>query len=733
VFTMKNIDYIVDNLNLLLWTIFPSIEIFHNIKNDARNISFIEKLLSLAVQKRAITKASEGEFIELLQRCAEAYKAKKQAADFNFDRLVNEIKKDISIKSLVHELAAVADYFHLEKPNEVTFTRLKQDFHPASIKKQHALMILAIWLAANKPELGLNYEGILNFPRHASDSRQEPREGVRMELCFMEPRGNIDPSVMTFLKDALPRCVMHSDINYLNETRITYLATTCVVKIPVKEGFSGFPPTYGEGIRDALTLAYQLMIAWQLTSFYTTSIQFMISIDAGPFDITADSIKDLLHQALPADLPIRLSHFAYMISKQIDIRVIFRETSHPNVWGVAHFWGFPYFKSPPVLMPAQLPDGKESSPLPVRDKDIQPFQDALFLNKTGQSPILDIVRQYPPKVLLALEVAHIATLRRMGHEAVQILSNVLSFEPYNLIALTMRMQNFFNMASCAEDWITSSLLYDRAFSDGIFIEKYCPPTSVFYATFGLLFYSKAVKLIRLMRRGALTTDIENRKREIFTCIEKAEFYNRMGTTVSHNAADSRCAFWVGHYYAFRKLIENNPEFITDGKLPFADPEGIYAREIQYIDLSMGTLNPLLDNRAAVQLRDQRLMLMLGNYLNSISAWSHYTNVLFSQATSLWDFSAAEIKPQILDQVIMFLEMARLKAAALKGMSLGVYISTEIQSPNEFIRSIDRIKNFLAEIRRTEDYANPIKISFMNLDEETSGAPITYDLIQKEEL
>lgn len=729
---MKNIANLLENFNFLVWSIFPSIETFHDFKDDQRNISFIDKIFQIASQNKAIKKATESDFLELIQRCRESFKTKKPAAEFNFEGLINEIKKDTSVKSLVKDLEGIADYFNLEKPNEVTFTRLKQDFRPSSIKKQHALVALTIWLAANKPELGLNYSTIINFPKNTADTKPEPTEGIRIEISFTESRGNIDPSVMMFLKDELPKCVEHLELNYLNQTRVNYLATTCVIRIPVKQDAGDILPSYGEAIRDALSLAYQLMIAWQLTPYYCTTIRLIIAIDAGPFGSISDSIKDLLNPALPVDLPIRLTHFAYMISKQMDIRVIFKETSHPNVWAIEHFWGFPYFKSPPVLMPSRQDKGNESSLLPVRDKDVDTFQDALFFTKAGQYSILDAVRQYPPKVMLALEVAHIATLRRMGHEAVQLLSNVLSFEPYNPVAMTMRMQNFIAMGNYAKEWDTACLLYDRALCDGLFIEKYCPPNPVFYAIYGLLFYSKAVKLIRLLRRGEVQGPVEDRRKEVIQHLEKAEFYNMAGMSASHNAADNRCAFWVGHYYAFRKLLINKPDLFTDKSLPFADTDGIYIKEMQYVYKSMGMLNPLLDLKAAQQMKDMRLMLMLGNYLNSISSQSHYTNVLFSATTMLWDFTEPENKPLIIDQVLMFLEMALIKAAALKESALGVYICTEVQSPGEFISGINKIKYLLEEIKRKEDYENPVKISLMNLDEDTNPAPITFDLIANEQ-
>lgn len=728
---MKNIDYIIDNLNLLVWTVFPTIETFHNIKNDRRNITFVEKLITLAHQNKMINHPTEKDFSELIQRTGEIHKDRKSGAVFNFESLINELKKDVSIKTLVKYLDQIAEYFGLEKPNEVTFTRLKQDFQPGSFKKQQALMVLAIWLAANKPDLGLNYEAIFNFPRHAAESKPEPTEGIRMELSFFEPRGNIDPSVMDFLKNTLPECARHLEMTYLNETRVSFLATTCVLRIPVKQGFGEIPSNYGHGMRDALSLAHQLMISWQLTPFYPTTIQFIIAIDAGSFAVIADSIKDLLQPALHDQLPVRLSHWAYMISQQLDMRVIFKATEHPNVWCVEHFWCFPYFRSPLALLPAKNHEA-EPALLPVRDKDVAVFQDALFFTKSGVSPILDVIRQYPPKIMLALEVAHIATLRRMGHEAVHILSNVLSFEPYNHIALTMRMQNLFSLANYADNWNTAGLLYDRALCDGIFIEKYCPPNPVFYAIYGLLFYSKAVKMIRLLRKGILKENVEDRKKEVIDCMEKAEFYNRMGLTASHNAADNRCAFWIGHYYAFRKLLMRKPEIMTDKNIPFADPDNIYIQEMNYVYKSMGMLNPHIDQTLSEQIKDLRLMFMLENYLTSISAKSHYANVLFSATTMLWDFTPHDNKPLIIDMVLMYLDLALSIAASLKEMCLGVYICTEVQSPGEFIRGINNIKSHLEKIKHTGDYANPAKISLMNLDEDTCSAPITLDLIKAEQ-
>lgn len=730
---MSTTDNMLDKFNLLLWSIFPSVETFQNFKSDKKNISFIEKIIALAQQKKSIQKESEAEFIGLINRCGEMYKGRKPVAELNFEMLISEIKKDISIKKLVLELKNIAGVFGLEKPNEVTITRLKQDFHPKTIKKQHTLMALTIWLAVNKPDLGLNFSAIINFPRRHCDTQPEPKEGILMELSFLEPRGNINPEVMTFLKDALPSCAKDLEMNYLNGAHITYLATACLLRIPIKKGFNGFPQNYSEAISNALSLSYQLLTSWQLTQFYSSKIQFSIAIDAGQFETTAESIKDLFHPSLPDNLPIRLSHIACMMAKQANIRVILNETSSLNVWTIVHFWDFPYFKPIPGLMPCMLADGKESSPLPVRDKDVNAFQNALFFNKTGIIPLLDTVINYPPKTMLALDVAHIATLRRMDHEAVQILSNVISqVQPYNPVARTMRMYNFIALGNYAREWITARLLFDRALYDGLFIEKHCQPSPVFYAVYGHLFYSQALKLINFLRNRKITEKIEDFKKEVLQCLEKAEYCYRMGMSVTHHPVDASVAFWFSHCFLFHKLLEKHPQLITDENLPFTDPDCVYLEEIQFLLKSFGIPDPNAELKGNKQFNGSQLIARTNDHLSSISAPSCQTGFLFVMPMTIWDISIPEYKAQIIDLIITFMQTTIEKTTTLKKMCLGVFTHTGVRSPGEFIKNVQKVKQFLEDIKRREDYANPVKISLMHLDDDIGYEPITYDLIQREE-
>ena len=73
-----------------------------------------------------------------------------------------------------------------------------------------------------------------------------------------------------------------------------------------------------------------------------------------------------------------------------------------------------------------------------------------------------------------------------------------------------------------------------------------------------------------------------------------------------------------------------------------------------------------------------------------------------------------------------------KTTTLKKMCLGVFTHTGVRSPGEFIKNVQKVKQFLEDIKRREDYANPVKISLMHLDDDIGYEPITYDLMQREE-
>ncbi|OGP51888.1 MAG: hypothetical protein A2Y79_09165 [Deltaproteobacteria bacterium RBG_13_43_22] len=731
---MEKINYVLNNMELVIWSVFPSIDTFRNFKAEKRNVSIVKTFIDLSQSGGLIPKKNEAKFEDLLKRCSELYKDRKPSMEFTFNDVIREIKRETSIKRLVKELKDLAKIFGFEEPDEVLFTRLKKEFHPNSIRKHHALMLFSIWLGLNKPALALNYQTLLGFPRTSSESTENEKNGVMATFAFMGE--NIDASMIDFLKKELPTCSRDLKIYYLNEKRIQYLATTCIARFPLKEGVVGFPSSYGEAIRDALFLAYQMVITWQLSPLCNARIHFIIALDAGPLDIAELTAKDLLSPELSLDYPIRLSHFAFIIAEQSEQKVIFKELKHPSVWAVEHFWAFPHLKGPPCLTPMRTKTENDAEWLPVTNETAKAFRNALVLGDSKLFKILSVINQYPPKILLSLEVANIITYRRLHHAAIRLLSLVLASDPTNYIARTMRISNFMFLGNYSKDLETAELFYDRGIYDGQFIDQYCPPDPVFYAEYSQIYWSKALKLIKFLRKGLIQDRIEERQTEILDYLKKAEHYAKKGA-IFRIYADTRCTSYLMHFAAFRGLIEKDNRLLTDKNLPFVDTQGIFSSVAKSVYDTIGWIIPE-DGGDAIDesFSDKRMTITVDTYLNSISSPSFFVCTLFFVCTVLWDFSEPEKQKQVIDRVLLFLDMALGKTEELKKLCLGIYSLTPaypvIHSPGEYINWILKAKHSIQEIKETGNYETGMKLFLLQFDEETNSEPITFDLIQAEE-
>ncbi|HOO47743.1 MAG TPA: hypothetical protein PLM29_16040, partial [Deltaproteobacteria bacterium] len=524
-----------EELRVALWSCFPSLEIFHGINGEKGNSSFVSCLRELAFEKKLAEKNTEPLFEELIRMNCELHKGRRPTQEFTFETLLAEIKKERSIKSLVAELKEAAQRIGLEGPDEVLFTRMKKDSHAGSLKRRHALLLLSLWLGLNKPDLALSYADLTGFPKSTTGAAVDESEGVLAVFAFTGE--NIDAATVDFLKRELPACIRDLKLTYLNEKRLTYLATTCMARFPVTEGGPGLPKTYGQAMRDALSLAYQMIVTWQLSEHHSRRLSLFISIDAGEFSSREIMIKELMSPDLPPESPIRLSHFAYTAAMQADLKVVFRQVKYPNVWSAQNFWCFPYFKNPPVLMPEPSRAADTADILPVTDEAVRRFRDSLFAADPKEYGILSVVDSYPPKILASLEIAHVTTLRRLHHEAVQILAYVLSFDPLNHIARTLRMHNFMALATCSKDQDASAILFDRAVHDALFIEKHCMPDPEFFSEYSLVYWSRAIKLIKLLRKGIIDKDKDKTMDYVIELLEKGEESAKKGLASSTSGAD----------------------------------------------------------------------------------------------------------------------------------------------------------------------------------------------------
>ncbi len=205
---------------------------------------------------------------------------------------------------------------------------------------------------------------------------------------------------------------------------------------------------------------------------------------------------------------------------------------------------------------------------------------------------------------------------------------------------------------------------------------------------------------------------------------------KTGMVAAYSGTDNRCSFWLAHYFTFMQLLTKRPELLTDQQIPFED-DNVYTEAIKAVFESVGWITSSSENKSMEEFLYRSASMSIDNYLNSISADSHYANAAYSASTILWDFTEPLMKPFIIDHVLNLLNIAHEKAENLKKNSLGVYICTEIQSPNEFIIRVNKAKQAVENIKNSGNYNSGMKLSLLNLDNDTKETPITLDLIKRE--
>jgi hypothetical protein len=288
----------------------------------------------------------------------------------------------------------------------------------------------------------------------------------------------------------------------------------------------------------------------------------------------------------------------------------------------------------------------------------------------------------------------------------------------------------------AKDPQTAELLFERGIYDGRFIEDNCPQDPEFYAEYSLVYWAKAVKLIKFLRKGAIKEAIEEKKAEVFECIKQGERCAKKGLAASTSGADSRCAYWLLYFMAFGSMLERDQGLMTDIRKPLEDASGVYYEIFQSFAEGFG-FAPTGGNGAVDEtFLEMRSMLYLDKYLSSLSSTSQYPHAAFGVCTFLWDFSGPERKKKVIDHVLLLLEIIRMKIEDLKPLCLGTYSATpsliEIQSPGEYIACVETARKAVEQVKKSGNYETGMKLLLINLDFETNDSPITFDLIRKED-
>jgi len=724
---------------------FPGRKSFSEFKTDILKIAdgasgmakTIPRILQYAQNQGVIRSASETDFTTFIENGTKTVNQKGEPVKegYVFRDLLEEVTKNSSVNHLVNALNEITRQFGMPAVQASMFTRLKQDFNPNTAIKRNCLRILAYWLGLNRPLDGWNYEKLIALQKHqVSDIDTEA--GVRIAFKIEGKGDIINPDAVAWLKEELKQCMKTLKLYHVNRKEpFDYSSATVFLNIYKKPGVLGEPRLYNWAIRDAMALAHQIVVRWDLYCVrQKLQNALLIGVAAGRYHHLDTQIHALLAVKLPANHFIRLTSFAHLCSRIADIKVVFFKDSKDvelpggnviTVWSVDCFWVFIYYDFIPDLL------NEEMLPVYKGSESYDEFRNALYFAKDIKHKALSAMYQYPHNTLLILEIAKVCAARKMFHEANAILSTLLASEPQHVVARTFRMFIYLNMAVEQTDFEICELHFERAIDEGLYIMKQCVVEEEdFFCEFGLVYIGIALRIFIILRNGKIIQDKEKDIERSLSYLRKAENIFKAGRTVSETGIGNRTVYWLLNTNCLRTTLEQNRSIFTSDE-PLVNKTDLWSKKAKNIFTYLGWFDDSLKNMIKL-----RLEKAIETYEDSVVLRTYIPNIKYVFATLMFDFSP-EITVGLVNKVHNYLEQARARAEELRDANLAIYSITtcfsQLQDADSFIkcinRSIQAIETEFKEYFKYDDnyvikrkYQSGMKLILLNIEDRAGCEP-----------
>ncbi len=714
------------------WGMFPTVDSFIEYKNLDHDISnkTLPKIICYAFQKGLIENENESAFLRMIREnelefsiYAQNYKRETSFSDI-LNGVIRQNPDRYNQNTIASWLSSIARRFNFEKIQSSMMTRLKTRYNPSAKKQSNFFRLFAYWVCKNHPELGWNYEQIIDtFRRREKEEKPDETEGVR--ISFFISGHPIEAGKIDKLADELKQSISDLKLSHLYQTEIKSSATTAFLDIPKKPGPSGEPGLYGQAARDSLALAHQMAVRWDLMEQNVKQYNhIVIAIVAGEFISSENTVHVLQKAEIPGFSIIRLNDFALLCARIADVKVVFSKDPHIvnqlyekiNVWSVDSFWSFAYWDFIPRLL--------EPDMLPADRRSYSEFKEAVYYSSNEQSfkfKALAAIQRSPQNIFLISEIVKICIARKMFFEANTLLSFILSLHPNHLISRTTRMDIFLFLALDQTDLSSFKLFLLRALDEAKYIMRNCAiEDEEFYCQLGLLHFSSSLRVLAVLKDKAESVQYRNEISEetVLSHLKKGEKYLKQGCIVSPSGIANRSSFWLCHVKCFRKLLENNHSLFKPDT-PLKDTQGVYQKEAMKFYFSIGwsdsdspemRIDDANDSAALLSL-SRRVEAAVKTYFNSVLLRTYIPNVKFAFATVYIDFSPV-LTVGTLKEAHKLLDEARRCVEQLAGHPECVYTTSncfvQLESPEQFLKDIDGAislltKTFGDDLQKENDF------------------------------
>ena len=704
-----------------LLAVFPTVETFTEFYENIENKKAVESFLAFALGNDLIKK-EDGKNLQALIRQHSRPKTELIPPNhLSFEDLLEKkeefLKMNLSGRALTDRVNSLIKEYRIELPkvSNSMLTRLKKE--PAdTLYKQNVLRSLAFWLGHERGDLGplWNYETLRKLCGERKPS-ENYREGVRIGFALYGRGDVIDHDIVGWLKKALRNYIEQSVGHFLygrwGKVR-SHDITTLYVDFP-KEEEAGAPASYRQCLRSAVSLAHQIAIRWALSKYCTKNRFLSIGIAAGEYASLDNYLLPTLNAKLPGDPVIRVTDYVRQCLLINDIRVILSERSNETtlfngealtIWWVAALWSTLYFDFVPDLLEDRIlktdPDSiKELNRLlwPLAEKS------PTFFEKDEPNAVTTFFK-VPHNSLLGVEIAKTLYYRRRFWEALEILRIVLSIDPTHLVARTLRLVLFRNLALDAPNLTIAQGMFEQAEQEAFYILKNCDsPSEDFYCEYAVIYLAKAMSTLRYMRKnkGIFNgpEDLFSLRQRVYSAFEQADDLFEKGMTVSPSGI--RSAYLLNSVRVLKGIMKNNEDlFINPGEPIDHSPEIVRQPSIDLqwqIGFSRDHIPPQRRYDFLFQTTFQRFKI----HDDSISLQAYRPTTYFCHIISLWDFSPIRTVA-IAKRAVQVLREAMEIARSVEKDDLCIYSFTrtygEMLPVKEFIQHMEK------SLTMIEDYA-----------------------------
>lgn len=639
-----------------IMAVFPTSESYKRFAEGRENLKILRAFIDYAFINGLIPSADEKMLREMITSNARTKEMCTPPNHLNFEMFLDQkealLELNISARALTNRINAllVENDILLPGVSNSMLTRFKKE--PADTHhKQNVMRSLAFWCGHDRAHLGerWNFETLVALCSKGKGST-DYKEGVRVGFALYSRGCAIDHDTLGWLKRELKSYIDQSIGRFAydrwGKVR-SHDITTLYVDFP-KENRISNPTSYRQCLQSAVSLAHQIAIRWSLSRHFSQNRFLSIGLAAGNFNTLDNHLLPVLNTKLPGDPTIRLTDYARQCILINEIRVVL--STRPaeimlfndetlTIWWVVGFWTALYFDFVPALLEDPVLQRDTHSVMKLAGMLWLPTMNDANADEDTANAIATFFR-FPHNSLLGLEIAKTLYYRRRLWEAMEILRIILSLDPTQINARTLRMVMLRNLASDAPAYAISQGLFKQVYQEAEFIVAHCGVQSEdFYCEYAIGYLAQAMTTLRHMRNRAGATavdgiDVETLKQEVYDAIGRADAIFSQGQMMAPYG--SRSNYMRNTTKVIRNVLHRDESLFNDRDRPIdCAPETAKApaRDLQW---QLGFLREDSPRNRPYKITEAVINFLNNRHIDAIALEAYRPTAYFCMAVTWWD-------------------------------------------------------------------------------------------------